>query len=304
MRNEPMRATAPTTEPRVTVIVPVYNGADLIGRALDSVFAQTLQDFAIIISDDGSTDGTREAVAPYLADPRVEYFWEENGGLSAARNRAIRRCRTEYMVMLDADDTLPPNSLQRHVEVADREGAEWLNCDVRRICGGEERIASGFLPKDEALDYAMRRGGVANAFFYTRAAVHSVGLYREERDLLEDRDLDIRLLLAGIPYGYIPEPLYEYWTQEDGLTKSNGGRRSILGVEHFCRRYVEPYCRTHPDVRRDYATQMMTLARLHREAGSGWRDILRTTVEALRADPGKPLRSARRRLRQRRRGEA
>lgn len=99
--------------PRVSVLIPTYNRADLIGVAVDSVLAQTFQDFEIIVVDDGSTDGTREALAGYGA--RVQYIRIDHAGPAPARNAGFRAARGEYVCILDSDDLYYPHKLALQV---------------------------------------------------------------------------------------------------------------------------------------------------------------------------------------------
>ena len=104
--------------PRVSVIIPTYNRATLVCKAIDSVLEQTFGDHEILVIDDGSTDGTESAVAGY--GQRVRYFWQDNRGMSAARNRGIDLARGEYLALLDSDDLWMPFKLELMVSVLDR----------------------------------------------------------------------------------------------------------------------------------------------------------------------------------------
>jgi len=101
-----MNSTMP--ELLFTVVIPTYNYAGYISTAIDSVLDQTERS-EIIVIDDGSTDDTRNVVAKY-AD-KVKYVFQENKGVSAARNHGSRIASNEYIVFLDSDDTLLPNAL-------------------------------------------------------------------------------------------------------------------------------------------------------------------------------------------------
>ncbi|NDJ62769.1 MAG: glycosyltransferase, partial [Chloroflexi bacterium] len=95
--------------PTVSVIIPTYNRAQLAREAVESVLAQTYQDFEIIVVDDGSTDDTAEVLAAY--SDRIRYIRQDNSGVSAARNHGMRLARGSYIAFLDSDDLFLPNKL-------------------------------------------------------------------------------------------------------------------------------------------------------------------------------------------------
>lgn len=103
--------------PLVSVVIPTYNRAALLQRAIRSVLAQTVHDFELLIIDDGSYDNTEEIVRGF-ADARVHYRKIEiNGGGSAARNVGIRAARGEYLSLLDSDDEWLPEFLENLLEI-------------------------------------------------------------------------------------------------------------------------------------------------------------------------------------------
>jgi GT2 family glycosyltransferase len=97
----------------VSVVIPTYNRAYCIERAIDSVLVQTHQALDIIVIDDGSTDNTAELIARrYGAEPRVRYLWQSNKGVCAARNRGLGVVRGDYIALLDSDDVWKPWKLE------------------------------------------------------------------------------------------------------------------------------------------------------------------------------------------------
>ena len=101
-----------TKGPKVTVYMPTYNNAVFIEEAIASVFAQTLQDFELIIVNDGSTDKTSEILKKYCNNPKVRIFSQEHKGIGAASNLAMCHARGEYICQCDSDDILLPKALQ------------------------------------------------------------------------------------------------------------------------------------------------------------------------------------------------
>ena len=98
----------------VSVIIPVFNGASALRDAIDSVLAQTHQNFEILVIDDGSSDGSAK-VARDVGDPRITVQSFANGGISTARNRGIALARGEYLSFLDHDDLWSPDKLQSQI---------------------------------------------------------------------------------------------------------------------------------------------------------------------------------------------
>src|SRR5271154_2282442 len=96
--------------PKVDVIIPAYNAAKYLAAAIESVIAQTFEDWRILLVDDGSTDNTAEVVAPFLErlGPKLRFIRQPNSGVSAARNTAIRNASAEFLALLDADDVWLP----------------------------------------------------------------------------------------------------------------------------------------------------------------------------------------------------
>ena len=98
----------------VTIIIPLYNKERFINRAIDSVFAQTYQDFEIVVVDDGSTDSSPEIVKSYK-DSRLRLFQQSNAGPGASRNRGVQESSSTYVAFLDADDEYSPDFLKSSI---------------------------------------------------------------------------------------------------------------------------------------------------------------------------------------------
>src|SRR5579862_1320744 len=103
---------------KVSVIIPVYNGAATIGRALASVFAQTFTDYEIVVVNDGSTDDTASVLAGY--GDRIRTILLSNSGPSAARNAGVSASSGEYLAFLDDDDEWMPRKLELSIPVLER----------------------------------------------------------------------------------------------------------------------------------------------------------------------------------------
>jgi len=111
--------------PTVSVIIPAYNQANFIGKAIESVLRQTYQDFEIIVIDDGSTDNTEEITRGFK-DKRVKYIkkYKKNRGISVARNIGIKTARGKYIALLDSDDEWLPEKLDKQINILQSESPE------------------------------------------------------------------------------------------------------------------------------------------------------------------------------------
>ncbi|WP_456325501.1 glycosyltransferase family 2 protein [Desulfonauticus submarinus] len=105
---------------KISVIIPTYNCARYIKDAVISVINQRYKDWELIIVDDGSTDNTREVIAPYLENKRIRYVWQENRGKSVARNKGLDLATGKYITFLDADDFFLPGALSLRVNCLEK----------------------------------------------------------------------------------------------------------------------------------------------------------------------------------------
>src|SRR5205085_7436654 len=129
--------------PLVSVSLVTYNHEKYVAEAIRSVLGQTMADLEVVVVDDGSTDGT-PAVVRSFDDPRVVSIRQENGGPSAATNRALAACRGRYVALLSGDDACEPDRLQVQLDEYERSGPGILfsGCALmddggRPLTGGE-----------------------------------------------------------------------------------------------------------------------------------------------------------------------
>ena len=133
------------SSPRTSIIMPVYNTADTVIAAMESVLAQTDPDFELLVVVDGSPDCSSKVIREFLQntpDPRIRLFDnEQNAGVSAARNQGLDEARGEWITFIDSDDTYRPEFLERYHAAAARNGADCGNlrshhCPRRRLHDG------------------------------------------------------------------------------------------------------------------------------------------------------------------------
>jgi glycosyltransferase involved in cell wall biosynthesis len=131
--------------PRVSVIIPTMNRKHLVIEAIESVCRQTLTDVEILVVDDGSTDGTQQAVAAIGGD-RINYIRNAGKGIPSARNTGIRKASGDYLALLDDDDLYPPDYLKIMTERLDREPQYGLAYARFRNCYPDGRQEEGLQP--------------------------------------------------------------------------------------------------------------------------------------------------------------
>jgi glycosyltransferase involved in cell wall biosynthesis len=139
-------------QPRVSVVIPTYRHRDFVLPTLQSVFNQTMQDYEIIVVNDGSPDDTGTVLAPFVESGRIRYFEQLNQGQSHARNAGIDQARGEYIALLDDDDLWPPDKLEWQLEFLER------HADVGMVAGTLQRI-------DERGDFGRRDPWTASITF-------------------------------------------------------------------------------------------------------------------------------------------
>ena len=113
--------------PKVSIIIPIYNNEKYIGRCLDSLLAQTLEDIQVLMVNDGSTDSTEEICQGYARrHPNFEYYYKENGGSASARNVGLEHAVGEYVGFVDSDDFVEPTMFEKMYHAAKGKDADMV----------------------------------------------------------------------------------------------------------------------------------------------------------------------------------
>jgi glycosyltransferase involved in cell wall biosynthesis len=207
---------APEPKPLVSVIIAVKNGLPYIIEAVESALAQgPLLDQAIVV-DDGSTDGTLEALAA-LRDPRLSLIRSAESGVSAARNSGAALARAPWLLFLDADDRLTKGAVD-HLVSSIQDELVLVYGDYERIDGrGRSFGKRGFLrgvrskPSGQILEALLAQNLFINGgiLICAREAFQRVGGFERGLSLCEDWHLWCRLAAIG-PAGYVPERVLDY----------------------------------------------------------------------------------------------
>ena len=206
--------------PLVSVVIPTYNRANLIGNTIENVFKQTYKNFELIVIDDGSTDDTQAKLAEFGS--RIRLITQANAGPAVARNRGIEAARGEIVAFQDSDDLWNPVKLERQVALLTKYDASvpccLSNADMGMVDGKPETSfgeAFIFPEHDEGLwlnvaEVLATRFVLFNQTVAIRRKVlEKVGGFPVDLKYLEDYDLPLRLALEG-PWAFIREPMVIY----------------------------------------------------------------------------------------------
>ena len=208
------------SHPSVSVVIPTYNRSEFLRESVGSVLAQTFCDLELIVVDDGSSDDTYEVISSF-SDPRIHYEYQENCGVSSARNLGVSRSCTPYLAFLDSDDVWLPDKLERQLSFFGE------RTDIS-ICQTEEvwvRNGHRVNPKQK---HAKHSGWIfedclplcivsPSAVMFRREAFDALAGFDESFPACEDYDLWLRAALR-----------YEIHTLSEPLIIKRGGHEDQL----------------------------------------------------------------------------
>lgn len=187
-------------QPVVSVVIPVFNGALFVAKAVASVRAQSVKDVEIIVVDDGSTDGTQAVLVDLQRTAGITYFQQDHGGPARSRNRGIEAARGEFVALLDCDDVWQSDKLEAQLAImraSPKVGVVHTDYEVVDQDGVVlDRVAARH--SDEPLVRAFVGGHTAlpSTLLIRRDILQKVGALNMELYGSEDSDLTIRLFAA------------------------------------------------------------------------------------------------------------
>jgi len=225
------------------VVIPCYNAASTVTRAILSVLRQSYRDYWIYAVDDGSADDTMEVLR--RNDDRCCVSSQANGGPAAARNRAIRMSDSEFVAFLDADDEWLPNKLARQIALLKGDPSLGMICSMCIIKRGELEETSGIGPEAVQSGHLFRHLA-RNCFVFTptvvvrRRCLEEVGLFDETLPVSEDFNLWLRIA-ARWKIALVPEVLAVVHKRDASLSTTipseerlRAGVRALKNVELAC----------------------------------------------------------------------
>lgn len=255
------------TQRKVSVAIPTYNRAYIVSESIESVLAQTYQNFELIVVDDGSKDNTREVISRF-ADSRIRYIRHEtNRGCSAAYNTALRESAGELITILDSDDLWKPERLAKVVDFLERhpeadavftdqekqEGSRFFPSHVRQWCPHTVSLLSAkgcpkelvFTQKEMYLCLLQEFPFTLQSSMLRRGALKRVGYLDESWPSASDWDFMLRFSKQH-RFGYIDEPLTVLRVQSDATHHIHalaGRSRMIAMLQAEFKRAQDPEAR-------------------------------------------------------------
>lgn len=235
--------------PTFDIIIPAYNAAHYLPTAIESVVAQTFEDWRILLVDDGSTDNTSEIASSFVQQlgPKLQYIRQENRGLPGARNTAIRHSSAELLALLDADDIWLPCRLSESlkcfrdrpqvglaygfIQRIDPQGAV-IDTFAERQQHGEGRIAPYI--------YMRRIDLPCPTITFRKKCVDEVGLFDESLRATEDRDLWLRIALR-YEVALVPHIIALYRTSPASMT-TDPDRMLTAQLQFIQKHFGAPGC--------------------------------------------------------------
>jgi glycosyltransferase involved in cell wall biosynthesis len=277
--------------PLISVVIPTFNRRELVLRAVRSVLAQTQPVEQVIVVDDGSTDGTGEVLGREFGG-RIEYLWQENAGVSAARNRGLERSAGRYLALLDSDDCWHPDKTRLQLDwLEDHPDYGMVLCDVTRVDEHGRQInvlrRREAIPHDgDVLGHVLLQPALVPASVMIRRQVfETVGGF--DTSLATGEDLDFHLRVAQQwKIGIVERSLVTAVRGHEGLSTSSTTYTDYIRV---IEKFVAGAREQLPGEQLDAA-----LANAYRRTARGlilegqWRQAIDLATKALACAPGGP----------------
>jgi len=224
----------------ISVVIPAYNASKFITDTIRSVLAQTLPADEVLVIDDGSTDNTAAIAASF--GPPVRVIRTPNSRLPATRNLGVREAKSEWIAFLDADDIWEPNKLERQMQALSRSPEADL-CYTGRIVlvqrGDSARLGDVVpVPPAAKIEQELQKQCKfpPSCVVIRRSAFLAVGGHDASFDYVEDWELWLRLLKAGVKFIDCPEPLLQYRVSSEN--KSSHAMSMLEGADRVYRMHI------------------------------------------------------------------
>ena len=215
-------------ETKISIIIPVYNAEKTLHKAIDSIVAQTLQDWELLLVDDGSTDASPRICDEYVAkDARIKVIHQQNQGVAMARQAGMKQAKGEYSIHADADDWTEPTMLEELYEKAQSENADIVIADYFVNADGRQTISkqcpSSLDPVQVLMDMFGNRlfGALWNKLIRTELYRTCNARFFPGINYCEDLLICVQLLQhADLKIAYLPKAFYHYVGNDASITRN------------------------------------------------------------------------------------
>jgi len=215
-------------DPLISVILPLYNGKDLVTKSIGSVLGQSYTNWELLVVDDGSTDGGANFISSHY--PRARIIRQANAGVAAARNKGIGHASGEIIAFLDQDDEWMPDKLRLQWEVLKQDPyCAFVTCNQYFVCEEDIVLPANFSERLRE----EHRGLVPSALLIRKQALLQVHNFDESLDVSSDFDLIRRLRKAGLGEKNVEHLLLRKWYHGANASLNKAVlRKEILGLLH------------------------------------------------------------------------
>ncbi len=223
--------------PKVSVIIPCYNQGHFVDEAVDSVLAQTYDDYEIIIVNDGSSDPETNTFLSGYSKPKTQVIQTDNQGLAAARNNGIAAAQGEYILPLDADDRIGHTYLEKAVEILDDDTETGIVYCRAMLFGAQD---TEWLLPDFSLQEMLLDNVIFCSAFFRKADWKLVGGY--DTDLKcgwEDYDFWLSLLGKGRKVYRLEDHLFHYRVSEDSMVRARPRQHKLETFSRIYRKHQQ-----------------------------------------------------------------
>ena len=234
--------------PKVSIIIPTYNRANLLSRAIKSVLNQTFKDFELIIVDDGSTDNTKGVVEEFQKkDSRIKYIWQENSGAPAKpKNTGIRQARGEYVAFLDDDDEWFPKKLEKQIELFE-DNIGFVGCNILIVDQISQLLKKFKMPEyPYKIFFEKLLGGdftfTSSIVVVKREVLDEFGFFDENLKFGDDWDLWLRIS-KKYRFAFVPDFLVKYYIHQGSTTPHLHPEKEAKEFEYIFSKYQKDYRR-------------------------------------------------------------
>ena len=194
------------TQPIATIVIPCYNGAAVVGEAIDSALQQSYSPVEVVVVDDGSTDDSLDVLKSF--GDRIRWESGPNRGGCAARNRGIRLASGEIIQFLDADDLLHRDKLEKTVPRLLARQADVVFCDIQVVDAHDGRSVRHYTPRhDDTFSRCCFDDITTPGPLHWKKNLSAVGGFDEGLPCSQERDLHLRLACHGYQFEHLPETL-------------------------------------------------------------------------------------------------